>query len=304
MKICTLISLATLYFVTFFDAANFVQANRILVERQIKINGNNSVEGNQQIGENNITNSTNSGDNSGSLNQNINAGNVDEDAEGGGDEVSNQASNQTQVRSTGDTYRNFAALMEACKQDNTIKYSIDAQERGGNMIVLGIHGGNIELGTSEIVRAIANYADKPQLPYYLFESHVSPSNNQRRYNLHITSTRFDEPNAIEMTTRKTTVISIHGAANETNIVYMGGLDEDLSRKVGGQLRNANLSFKFEVNFNPPRGLTGKEPNNIVNKGRTRKGTQLEITRGMRRRLTRNPTDLSKFALAIRKALDQ
>lgn len=72
------------------------------------------------------------------------------------------------------------------------------------------------------------------------------------------------------------VISIHGAKGDEPITYIGGLDEKLNEKVKNELEKAG--FKVGI---PRAGIDGKTTNNIVNRGLTKAGCQLEITRAQR-----------------------
>ncbi|KAL1914554.1 uncharacterized protein VTP21DRAFT_8179 [Calcarisporiella thermophila] len=71
MKAYLVLALTTLALVAMASGEE-TQMNAEVVKRQISIGGNNHVGGHQQIAENNIKNSNNSGPGSGSLNQNIN----------------------------------------------------------------------------------------------------------------------------------------------------------------------------------------------------------------------------------------
>jgi phage replication-related protein YjqB (UPF0714/DUF867 family) len=82
-----------------------------------------------------------------------------------------------------DRYKNFLEL--ATKETQSIDFRVRLQQRTGKAVVLAPHGGGIEPGTSEIAEAIAG-AD---LSFYAFEG-IKPADNRI---LHITSTRFDEP---------------------------------------------------------------------------------------------------------------
>ena len=82
-----------------------------------------------------------------------------------------------------DTYNSFANLAKHAEEGRDFK--VRTQERLGTTVIIAPHGGGIEPGTSEIAEAIAGN----DLSLYLFEG-IRDENNRE---LHITSTRFDEP---------------------------------------------------------------------------------------------------------------
>lgn len=196
-----------------------------------------------------------------------------------------------------DVYSNYEEL--AAHHELGKDYTISTQSTGNDVIILGIHGGKIEVGTSEIVKAIA----QSDHSYYLFEAKVSvDSNDDGRNDLHLTSTHYDEPTAIKMTAQENKVVSIHGAAGkEEKIVYMGGLNTHMRDIISDKLKKAG--FRVEK---APSGLGGTSPDNICNKNRILKGVQLEITRGLRDDLRADTAEgkalLSKFANAIRSGI--
>ncbi|SFJ46760.1 poly-gamma-glutamate hydrolase family protein [Thermoflavimicrobium dichotomicum] len=196
-----------------------------------------------------------------------------------------------------DIYANYAELAQHHKLGED--YTISTQSTNADVMILGIHGGEIEIGTSEIVKAVA----KTDLSYYLFESNIYlDSNNDGRNDLHVTSTHFDEPTAIKMTAQKNKVVSIHGAdGKDQKIVYMGGLNTQMKDIISNKLSQAG----FNVEPAPPE-LAGTNPGNICNKNRNLHGVQLEITRGLRDDLRENTDEgralLAKFADAIREGI--
>src|SRR5437763_3703906 len=99
-----------------------------------------------------------------------------------------------------DKYQSFGEL--AAKETAGMTYGILAQQSRPAFAVMAPHGGGIEEGTSEIADAITG----SEFSFYTFEG-LKPSNNT---DLHITSTRFDEPMGITLIERCETVVTIHG----------------------------------------------------------------------------------------------
>lgn len=77
-------------------------------------------------------------------------------------------------------------------------FSIVSKDRGTKALILAPHGGFIEPGTSQISRTVA--ATKYSL--YIFEG----LKNRKHSELHITSTSFDEPRAMELAEKSETIV--------------------------------------------------------------------------------------------------
>jgi phage replication-related protein YjqB (UPF0714/DUF867 family) len=162
-----------------------------------------------------------------------------------------------------DIYRNFSALMET-ESD----FHIECFDRGSAITILAPHGGNIEPHTSEITRLIAG--DKYN--FFCFNG-LKPENN---HHLHITSHRYDEEHALHLVQTSTTVVAVHGCSQREPIVYVGGLDTSLMKKI----RSALELWKIPT-AQPKPHFTGTSKHNICNRGLTGKGVQLEISRAFR-----------------------
>ena len=167
-----------------------------------------------------------------------------------------------------DTYRNFDDLRKHEGRFFQNSYKIVAKDRKSKITCIAIHGGNIEPGTSELAEELA----RNEFNLYKFEGLKEKNNSV----LHITSSNFDEPKADKLVKNAQKVISIHGAKGDEPITYIGGLDEKLNEKVKNELEKAG--FKVGI---PRAGIDGKTTNNIVNRGLTKAGCQLEITRAQR-----------------------
>lgn len=149
----------------------------------------------------------------------------------------------------------------------------DASNRDLPSIALvAIHGGKIEPGTTEIAEAIA----ENRYSFYTFEG-MKPSNN---FSLHIPSHLFDEPRALELVSQVDIVVAIHGCRGDGEFIRLGGRDESLKERTREQLRIA----EFQVDEDSPEGLRGTHAEHICNRGRSGKGVQVELSRGLRDRL--------------------
>jgi len=191
-----------------------------------------------------------------------------------------------------DRYSSFEELSEAETEGRD--FAVRCANRGSRVLVLAPHGGGIEPGTSELAISISG----PELSYYVFDG-LKPQGNGE---LHITSTNFDEPKALELAAASEFVLSVHGEGSDEEVVYMGGLDNLLKPQVKRALYEAG----FATGEKP--GIMAHDPSNICNRCTSGAGLQLELTRGLRARFfqslsasgRRNTTDdFELFCEAVR-----
>lgn len=191
-----------------------------------------------------------------------------------------------------DKYRDFSALFAA--ESKGLAYRFDIRDRGGNWLVMAPHGGKIESGTSAIAQAIAG----EDRSFYAFEG-IKPQNNYP--DLHITSDRYDEPQAVELAMRADRIVAVHGRKDKQPHVedgettWVGGLDLGRKQKTVDELQQAG--FKAIVADVSMRGL---EPNNICNRGRSGEGVQLEIPKSLRDQLVADGGLMQSYADAVRR----
>lgn len=218
------------------------------------------------------------------------------EGEEGDDEDSHSDDIVTNPNGANDTFQSFAALKAAQKEG--VDFKITTTETPSNVLVLAIHGGSIEMGTSELARHVAapGGSESP-FDLYLFEG-IMPSNNFR---LHITSRRFDEPRALAMAQRSDRCLSLHGFKNpDVAEACLGGNDETLKKAIQTKL----ASFKdlsLRTSGGACDGLVAVEPENIVNRCK-HAGVQLEMSSKWRKALGADPELRSDFAKALRAAV--
>ena len=146
-------------------------------------------------------------------------------------------------------------------------------------IVLAIHGGGIEGGTSEVALAVAGYhpATFAQATdglgvhdLWIFEGLLSRDNGD----LHVTSTNYDDPIALELVRNSRRCISLHGVSDSgTNgKIQIGGCDPELRSIVLEELTVAGISAQVAVD---PK-LNGNDATNICNRTTIGVGVQLEM----------------------------
>jgi len=167
-------------------------------------------------------------------------------------------------------------------------YQIRIKVRDGPVLVMAPHGGKIEPGTTEIAEAIAESG----YSFYSFEGLTMERD------LHIESHLFDEPRALKVVDKAEIVVTVHGQLNrEDEFVMVGGLDLTLGSEIKHRLEAAG--FKT---FPPTEGLRGTDPANICNRGKSKRGVQLEISRRIRDSLRVDQDRLQVFADAVRRAI--
>jgi phage replication-related protein YjqB (UPF0714/DUF867 family) len=186
------------------------------------------------------------------------------------------------------SYRNFGELSK--REIEGKDYRRRYIPRPGYILVMAIHGGKIEAGTSEIAESIS----LDDFSLYCFEGLKLNGNNSLRIESHL----FDEPRALKAITKADIIISIHGHCNNNSIfIMLGGRNTILGKAIKNKLENLGYAFR------PcSRALGGKDPNNICNRGRKNAGVQLEISRKLRESLIKNKARLNEFAQAIREAI--
>jgi len=172
-----------------------------------------------------------------------------------------------------DKYRNIAELKQNEREDED--YTILYRELPSKITIMAPHGGGIEPGTIDI----ADYLAGCDYTFYAFKGLKKTGNKI----LHVKSNTFDEPIALKAAKNADIVISIHGAKDKSEIVHIGGTNQELKQTMMNALRSAG----FDAMISEIPGLRGIKPENICNRCKTRKGVQLEISRGLRETLFEN-----------------
>ncbi len=201
-------------------------------------------------------------------------------------------------REMGDKYNGFEELVRYHKND--VDYRIHSRIGDSVYAIMAIHGGMIERGTMIIADLIAG----DDHVYYCFEGIGQPASH-----LHVSSSKFDEPTALDLARQVETVITVHGASGQAKEVYLGGLDEALKDRFIQEMTKAGFSARRD----PSPTRQGKRKTTICNRGRSGKGVQLELPQGFRKSLFIKPESktqkwkpnerLYEFIEVIRKTLD-
>lgn len=191
-----------------------------------------------------------------------------------------------------DRYDSFAAL--AAREMEGVHYRIRIAARPSPVVIVAPHGGFIEPGTSEAAAAIAGESHS----LYCFESLTMRA---RGDGLHITSARFDEPQALRLVARAEVAIGVHGRKNgdDAASIWVGGLHELLRDAICDTLLAGGFRAKPVGEGHP---LAGRDPANICNRGRRGAGVQLELPRALRIRFAQDAAHRAAFAEAVRAAV--
>ena len=159
-------------------------------------------------------------------------------------------------------------------------------------LLIAPHGGGIEPGTAEIMRAVAELGG---WAWYEFAGFLRQGNKEA---LHLRSIHFDEPTLVGLLPRAAFVVAFHGAnESKESVVYVGGKWEPgrrtVAESINAALGNHGIRASDATADDATAHLSGLEGSNLTNRGRLAKGVQLEFSRGARNRLF--PPDCSREA---------
>lgn len=154
-------------------------------------------------------------------------------------------------------------------------------------VVMALHGGGIETGTSEIALATAGYHPAKLATsvdgyvlhdVWLFEGLLPSSNGD----LHVTASHYDEPIATKLVQNTRRCISLHGCTDTqaNGRIQLGGLGDELRDIILEELDDVGIPA--EVTSNPM--LDGSLSDNIANKTRIGGCAQLEMGTSYRKSL--------------------
>lgn len=188
-----------------------------------------------------------------------------------------------------DKYQSFAELSqhEVEGRDYQIRA---APVEGAGVAILAPHGGKIEFLTSELAWSIAG----SDYNCYAFEG-IKRNHNAE---LHVTSSSFDEPNALSLVARCDVVVTVHGLDGDAMEIQVGGRDTALGERIDCKLREAGFTSRVET----AGPYAGFDPDNICNRGKSGAGAQIEIRAGLRRALERDRGRFDAFVNAVRLAV--
>ncbi len=186
-----------------------------------------------------------------------------------------------------DRYKNYQDL--AFHEIEGWDYRVVVRDLRSPVIVLALHGGKIEHGTSQLAKLIAG----SDWSYYLFEG-LKPLDN---FSLHITSRNFDEPRALRLLRWGVTSISIHGFIGEPGreTIYLGGANRTLIALFKALMKAVDPIIEVDESDKYP----GVHASNPVNLGKNQAGLQLELSEALRDRTLREPELMRRLAWVAR-----
>lgn len=167
-------------------------------------------------------------------------------------------------------YRNYQQLMK--EEQEGRDFLIHVREGTSDIAVIAPHGGGIEPGTMELADEIADSVHS----FYCFEGIKKTKSSD----LHITSEHFNEPQGVDIVKRSKTILAIHGCKEDEEVVYLGGLNTGIKEKIRRSLTQAGFAAEKSARAE----LLGESRANICNRCHSGSGVQLEISKGLRKRM--------------------
>ncbi|MEL6496129.1 MAG: poly-gamma-glutamate hydrolase family protein [Cyanobacteria bacterium J06623_7] len=213
---------------------------------------------------------------------------------------------------------------QECQLGKTKDYELNIDREGEDVVVLSIHGGLIEPYTSQVS---ADVAQRFTWKRYDFEAHARPQcsgydgsvvgkiNQANFRNLHITSSRFNEKQALKLVRSNPQTVSIHGYSPsrqyDKGLICVGGRNVERNTQVKNFIHyikknRENLDLVAKDARSAKRGedcgavgsrprLSGSLKKNIVNQNSNHAGLQLEFNYQMLESLgDRSSADYEKY----------
>lgn len=191
-----------------------------------------------------------------------------------------------------DRYSSFEELKRVEREG--IDFRIRKVIRNSDFSIFAIHGGQIEPQTTEVAELLAGN----QWSFYSFEG--IKKTVQENAVLHLTSSHFDEPQALDLAISSRICVSIHSyLKDDQDEVCVGGgnlpLKEYFLKKGGEEM--LPILFKDCTRF------PGKNHKNIINRC-NEKGVQLELSTSLCKKIKKNQLLKVQLVSMIRKCLNQ
>jgi len=172
-----------------------------------------------------------------------------------------------------DKYNSFLELKDSCPKSCKVEYDLKTT----SFLIFTPHGGGIEPGTTEICK----WFNMNSYSYYSF---TGIGTNCKE--LHITSTRFDEPKLGKILSKHQSAISFHGMTDYKKRkykadIFLGGLDRPLINSLEEKLKASGFTVTT-FKEHPTSSLAAMNPNNVTNKCRGKQGVQIELSASIRK----------------------
>jgi phage replication-related protein YjqB (UPF0714/DUF867 family) len=195
-----------------------------------------------------------------------------------------------------DRYNSMRELLDAVPPADNYTFHIDRRFHSA-VKIFAPHGGCIEPCTSPVALALA----AGQYDCFIFNG---IRKKECFKTLHVTSSRYDEPQCAEMAAEAEIAVSVHGCNDVDVQLKIGGGNTEAATALTDFLRSRG------VNTARPEGdLLGVHHDNFINRAK-RGGIQLELSVGLRQRLfpsfprssQKDPLQFSSFVDAVREWL--
>lgn len=152
----------------------------------------------------------------------------------------------------------FILQSTSIRKKEGVHYRIISSLPVSKVCVISPHGGKIEPGTSELVKAIAG----DDFSWYLFEGIQEGRGNKKQ--LHIKGQLFDEPKAVTFVGQRPFVLALHGYSSATPRTFIGGRNQAARERIRDLLRMG--AFDVPVFGKTPANIRGLSCDNICNRG--------------------------------------
>jgi phage replication-related protein YjqB (UPF0714/DUF867 family) len=159
-------------------------------------------------------------------------------------------------------------------------------------LVMAIHGGTIEPGTSEL--AVATAGEKHS--YYSFTGLVDDY-----VGLHLTSTEFDEPRLLVLTQQAKNCLGLHGLKDDQIDFCIGGANAEKRKRYLKLLSEKFPKWRACELCCPPN--LGTSSKNIVNKCQF-SGVQIEMGSTLRLELKQNSAFMKELSTLLSLELEK
>lgn len=102
------------------------------------------------------------------------------------------------------------------------------RKRNSNVIIVALHGGNLEKGTTELTKLVA-HPHRYNYYYFTVLNHTKPER------FHVASSHYNDQTLPNMLKSKDVAFSIHWAKGNEYVIYLGGLDTPLKQFIKYEL---------------------------------------------------------------------
>ena len=171
-------------------------------------------------------------------------------------------------------------------------FEIKLRTGTSDSLVMAIHGGTIEPGTSELADATAGEKHS----YYSFSGLVDDY-----LSLHLTSTEFDEPRLLVLTQQAKNCLGLHGLKDDQVDFCIGGANSEKRKTYYKMLSQKFPKWRTCELCCPPN--LGTSLNNIVNKCQF-SGVQIEMGSSLRLELKQNPAFMKELSTLLSLELEK